>query len=1113
MKKLMVAVAVAGAMAFGAGAAIVKTAGAFNPGANPLDTSDDLLYGKMPTSISGDHIGEEQCNTDGSVVTDGIADNRKDVDGGYPKHVFSIGNSVTFVYSLGDNATGYDLTSYTAHFGWNDSGRAGAYTKEFYYATVADPDVWVKVPIESSRGGGGFNDWVKYSFNDESAIKYAAKVKIVVGHSSYGGLLELVVRGKASPAVPYLVADDYTLRNPTTDSDAFVNSATVNVTAVPQIGGVDFWQTTEGGDRSDVDESAWVAAVPTEQAFTITADDQDIAGYVWMTNSTDSGYICRRSQSQTVRYTKTPPVAAAKDVASDMFMGRTVTLTAAMADNGTTGGVSAGDGVESLEIPLHGFQLEILSGPGADTDSAADTLTVGVAGEYSVRFTAINKAGNTASKDIVWTVSEIEAGEIAWTGAISTDWNEGGNWYPTLVPDAGDQVKVPANTANTLTLEPTEYPANGALKSFTVDEGATVVCLGDTTAVNEEAGGTAAKPYGRGAVLSAATFVIAGTISADGQGFPSGKGPGVSADGAAAHGGAGYSPSFVNGPQQGAGMTYGRFDAPTELGTGGNGKAGGGAIKLVATGDVTVNGAVTANATSGGRGSGGSVWIAAGGAFSGSGVIRANGVANSGTAGGGGRIRLDYETSTFSGRVEARGGDISNLGAAGTLYEEKRFPVGTAAVPADVTVTNEFSYVFPDDGLVRHWNLTINGTRQVEFHAGRLILHDFSIGGNARVAFSKWHSRAEADMKEFDFVSKSFSLGGTAYVLLPGAKSLPVLNVDVLSVSAGTSLVFGRGDTEFVNEDAGGTAKIPLGKGSEIVCRDATIAGTLSVAAQGFGPGFNPDGADNGTAHGGATPGSGIWKAGYGHFTRPTELGGCRADDGSYFGGGAIKMRVSGELNLAGVINADANGRGSGGSIWIQANKLTGAGTLTAKPGTSTRYGGGGRIAVEAASWGFTGAMNVDGGYGRQDNASFPGTVFTNVVTAVAAFGWDEAAPALKSSYTKEVCNSSVMSYAPGNFGGQAFTLARQVSDWVPGRKFAWTEGFSLKKSGAAVANTATYVLDNLTPNAKALITVDGVTTSQRVDADGKLTFSAAIAAGGTDVEVRFSNGMVLIVK
>jgi len=129
------------------------------------------------------------------------------------------------------------------------------------------------------------------------------------------------------------------------------------------------------------------------------------------------------------------------------------------------------------------------------------------------------------------------------------------------------------------------------------------------------------------------------------------------------------------------GHSYGSLYGPLSHGSGSTLAAGGGVIRLAASGSVTIDGLVGANAedghneTSGGA-SGGSIWISSK-SFRGNGVIRVSGgsgLFSSSGGGGGGRISVDFDNRTFSGNIEAFGGaGNKEAGGAGTIYLHTKF--------------------------------------------------------------------------------------------------------------------------------------------------------------------------------------------------------------------------------------------------------------------------------------------------------------------------------------------------------------------------------------------------------------------------------------------------------
>lgn len=204
----------------------------------------------------------------------------------------------------------------------------------------------------------------------------------------------------------------------------------------------------------------------------------------------------------------------------------------------------------------------------------------------------------------------------------------------------------------------------------------------------------------KGAKIDAVNFTIEGgsSISADGKGYPggcsgkdgSGPGKGIFGGGKTGSGG-GYGgvggKSFEN---DSGGISYGSSMVPVDLGSGGGGHycsgSGGGAIRVNVSGMLTVDGRISSNGGNGGYdpnwcsygaggGSGGAIYITAG-LLNGAGTINANGGhghingCGYGGGGGGGRIAVYYQTSTFSGIAEAKGGNGYQNGEDGTIYEE-----------------------------------------------------------------------------------------------------------------------------------------------------------------------------------------------------------------------------------------------------------------------------------------------------------------------------------------------------------------------------------------------------------------------------------------------------------
>jgi len=181
--------------------------------------------------------------------------------------------------------------------------------------------------------------------------------------------------------------------------------------------------------------------------------------------------------------------------------------------------------------------------------------------------------------------------------------------------------------------------------------------------------------------------------------------------------------------------------------------------------------------------------------------------------------------------------------------------------------------------------------------------------------------------------------------------------------------------------------------------------GFSAGAGLGEGPGGGKISGEGGSGGGyggkGGDCGSGIFGAegglSYGSLKEPTDLG---SGGGGYVvapagaGGGAIKIEVENNLALDGTISANGkngsysnwgpsySGGGSGGSIYIITNNLTGSGQILVNGGNSGNNdsvysgggGAGGIIAVYYQTSDFSGEITTFGGLGIQSGGA--GTIF-----------------------------------------------------------------------------------------------------------------------------------------
>lgn len=187
------------------------------------------------------------------------------------------------------------------------------------------------------------------------------------------------------------------------------------------------------------------------------------------------------------------------------------------------------------------------------------------------------------------------------------------------------------------------------------------------------------------------------------------------------------------------------------------------------------------------------------------------------------------------------------------------------------------------------------------------------------------------------------------------------------------------------------------------------VAGNVSVAAGAVvtaygcgytdnkGPGALKSGSSGPASHGGRSQwADDTYGKTYDSALCPTNCGSggdFSNKSFTYAGGGAVKIFAGGTMLVDGEINADASWAeyytGSGGSIWLKADVLTGSGSIHANGGNCTQYGmgAGGRISVTVRGANdlsaFTGKMEAYGGFlcNAQGVASdfsegTPGTVY-----------------------------------------------------------------------------------------------------------------------------------------
>lgn len=459
-----------------------------------------------------------------------------------------------------------------------------------------------------------------------------------------------------------------------------------------------------------------------------------------------------------------------------------------------------------------------------------------------------------------------------------------------------------------------------------------------------------APPQAQFTVAGDATIERGGAVLADATGYTSVLGPGGggfnsvqppacgSGAGYGGPGGAGANPTVVGG------KTYGSVSAPVDRGSGGGGAtawpggSGGGAIQVIVTGTLTVNGRISANGGSpaiggAGGGAGGSVWLTVG-TLTGSGAIFANGGAGDlpfGGGGGGGRIAVHYTSNSFTGALTAWGGSGTNRGGVGTIYLQP----GRSDTEAVVIL---------DNGGQPSPAVPIN-----QSNLGRLQIGS---GVNCFVypSISLRLDTLQIETNAWLFVSNNLTITVNSNATIAAGGGI---KADALGFPGGQGPGSGGFATTSTNVIGGGGSYGGLGGyGAHPNAR-----GGLNSFGSVIGP------VDRGSGGGGPT--------------------GSLAPGGP--GGGALRLTVNGTLALDGRISADGGsvvgsgaGGGAGGSVWLTVDKLSGAGEISANGGLAdVRWGGGGgggRVAVTYATNLFTGPITARGGSGFQGGGA--GTIY-----------------------------------------------------------------------------------------------------------------------------------------
>ena len=519
--------------------------------------------------------------------------------------------------------------------------------------------------------------------------------------------------------------------------------------------------------------------------------------------------------------------------------------------------------------------------------------------------------GNSAN---ITFMGAVQGELLTWTGESDGAWANAANWDVGRAPIAADDIDIPAGCPNMPTLA-----GDATVVNLAVEEGASLALAGRNLTVN----GNAAVS---GALVASGTEVISvvSNLTLAGSFVPA------------------QSTVRLAGPQaQTLTIAAGTVFATLDLGAGAVSVVGDVKADTLTVGDGATDFAVT-------FGSGATVDV---NAF---------------------KVRGDAEK--INGALMAADGGVWNLIASvpsvtGTVVTGSDASDGVTVVPTSCT----------DGGRNVNWLFIDNRT-----HWTGAVSTDFAEPGN----WSDGVPGAAKDAVIEGAIACVVSAAGEVHNLTVSPDA--VLRVNAADFAVGGSLTIEPSGTVEWNESGSVAGKLTMLKDSVLTHGvnsavshtnriDLTVGGTGYIAAgatvDACGKQAVATVAGVGSSHGGRIG----WrnndgdphKSCYGSILHPTTVGGVGGSGIS--AGGAIKLTFAGTLKLDGEIAADgasiAKDYGSsGGSIWLRAPAVEGAGTIHVNGSVQTgiQGGGGGRIAIyltESTELGLSAnAVNTYGG-------------------------------------------------------------------------------------------------------------------------------------------------------
>jgi hypothetical protein len=472
------------------------------------------------------------------------------------------------------------------------------------------------------------------------------------------------------------------------------------------------------------------------------------------------------------------------------------------------------------------------------------------------------------------------------------------------------------------------------------------------------------------------------------------------------------------------GTTYGEIRTPIELGAGGGnwGLNGGGSIQFAIGGTATINGTITANGEGGGA-PGGSVWVTAG-QLAGTGLLRANAAAS----GGGGRVALVVTNASSFGdlRSQAFGGpNGSSAGAAGTVYREH---AGHTPGEGMLIIDNNGYNILATD---THYGFGVT-----------LMPPGEDLSAFAAIVITNRGMLGIADDTVFDFGGANLEVFGRdqSYIAVRGAGGVtwpaafavdaftlladtPLAATGNWTVTAGGRIAQSYSAAPGLTVDGGYPYQPPLtldltGNLTVATNGEISVRGAGNYSSSGWGIVANGRGGSHG-GQGGDADGDPEFGHTYGSILAPTNSGSGGFWGGSNFapGGGRMRLAVSGQLTLHGLITASSlsahNAGSAGGSAWVSAGTIAGTGAIEALGRSANSVGGGGgRIAVYLAGGSAPGdvALRAYGGDWTYDAAA--GTIY------VQTAGQEEGAGTVLIDNDGRTPSSLAVTHLPPSYGG-----------------------------------------------------------------------------------------------